>query len=71
MACVESCLLGVPAYTLDASMVSLLMGDISNLARPIYPDRADWWDHIAWSQFNRSEFDTTTPADLVELYQIA
>jgi len=71
MACVESCLLGVPAYTLDTSMVSLLMGDISNLARPVYPDRQDWWDHIAWSQFNRAEFDTAVPADLVELYQIA
>lgn len=70
MACVESCLLGVPAFTLDLSMVSLLMGDISGLARPVLADRADWWDHICWSQFNRVEFDTTTPADLVELYQI-
>lgn len=71
MACVEACLLGVPAYTTDASMVSLLMGDISNLACPTEPDRSAWWEHICWSQFNRVEFDTTAPADLVELYQIA
>jgi hypothetical protein len=70
MACVESCLLGVPAYTTDPSMTTLLMGGIENLANPQYPDRSAWWEHICWSQFNRAEFDTTTPADLVEQYQI-
>lgn len=70
MACVEACLLGVPAYTLDHSMVSLLMGDITHLANPTLPDRSDWWDHIAWSQFLPAEFQTTIPADLVEQYQI-
>lgn len=71
MACVESCLLGVPAYTLDTSMVTLLMGDISNLAQYQRPDREDWWDHICWSQFLPQEFQTTLPADLVESYQIS
>ena len=71
MACVESCLLGVPAYTLDNSMTTLLMGNISSLAQPVFPDRRAWWEHIAWSQFNRAEFDTTSPCDLVEQYQIA
>jgi hypothetical protein len=70
MACVESCLLGVPAYTVDSSMTSLLMGGIENLSNIQYPDRTAWWEHICWSQFNREEFDTTTPADLVEQYQI-
>lgn len=70
MACVEACLLGVPAYTVDTSMTTLLMGGIENLASPQYPDRTAWWEHICWSQFNRSEFETTTPADLVEQYQI-
>lgn len=70
MACVEACLLGVPAYTVDSSMVSLLMGDISNLSAPQSPDRSAWWEHICWSQFNRSEFDTTVPCDLVEQYQV-
>jgi hypothetical protein len=70
MACVESCLSGVPAYTVDPSMTTLLMGGIENLATPTYPDRSAWWEHICWSQFNRAEFDTTTPADLVEQYQI-
>lgn len=70
MACVESCLLGVPAYTVDNSMTSLIMGGIENLGNIQYPDRIAWWEHICWSQFNRAEFDTTTPADLVEQYQI-
>ena len=69
MACVEACLLGVPAYTTDASMTTLLMGDISNLAAPQFPDRSAWWEHICWSQFLPGEFQTTVPADLVEEYQ--
>lgn len=71
MACVESCLLGVPAYTIDKSTTTLLMGGIENLANIQYPDRSAWWEHICWSQFTPQEFDTTTPADLVEQYQIA
>ena len=70
MACVESCLLGVPAYTVDVSLTTLLMGGVENLANIQHPDRTAWWEHICWSQFNRAEFDTTTPADLVEQYQI-
>jgi hypothetical protein len=71
MACVEAVLLGIPAYTVDASMTTLLMGGVENLSNIQYPDRTDWWDHIAWSQFHISEFESgTTPADLVELYQI-
>lgn len=70
MACVESCLLGVPAYTIDNSMTTLLMGGVENLSNLQYPDRTAWWEHICWSQFNRAEFDTTAPADLVEQYQI-
>ena len=70
MACVESCLLGTPAYTVDPSMTTLLMGGIKNLANPTYPDRNAWWEHICWSQFNQVEFGTTVPCDLVEQYQI-
>lgn len=70
MACVEACLLGVPAFTVDNSMTTLLMGGIENLANLQYPDRSAWWEHICWSQFDRSEFTTTLPADLVEQYQI-
>jgi len=70
MSCVESCLLGIPAYTIDTSMVTLLMGPIENLAHIQYPDREAWWEHICWSQFNRAEFSTSVPADLVEIYQI-
>ena len=71
MATVEACLLGVPAYTVDNSMTTLLMGGVENLANIQCPDRADWWDHIAWSQFHISEFESgVSVADLVELYQI-
>ena len=70
MACTEACLLGIPGYTVDASMSSLLMGGIENLAQPARPDRSAWWEHICWSQFSRSEFTTSVPADLTELYQI-
>jgi hypothetical protein len=70
MACVESCLLGVPAYTVDSSLTTLLTGSIANLANPLQPDRTAWWEHICWSQFNRAEFDTAVPADLVEQYQM-
>ena len=71
MACVESSLLGVPGYTIDHSMATLLNGDISNIKKRRFPDRAAWWEHIAWSQFNRDEFSTTVPCDLVEQYQMS
>ena len=71
MACVESCLLGVPGYTVDRSMSTLLTGSIENLATNPLPDRTAWWEHICWSQFNRNEFDTFAPAELTELYQIS
>jgi hypothetical protein len=70
MATVEACLLGVPGYTVDASMSSLLVGGIENLGNLQQPNRTDWWEHICWSQFNREEFNTSIPADLVERYQI-
>lgn len=72
MACVEAVLLGYPAYTIDYSAVSLLMGnDLSRIKNTIYPDRQQWIDHIAWSQFTPEEFQKgSTVADLVEIYQI-
>lgn len=72
MACVEAVMLGCPAYTVDYSAVSTLMGtDLSVLKNPILPDRTDWFEHIAWSQFHRTEFDKGTDvADMVEQYQI-
>jgi len=70
MACTEACLLGVPGFTIDPSMSTLLMGNIENLANPSQLDRQTWWEHICWSQFNRSEFDSDIPARLVQQYQI-
>lgn len=70
MACVQSCLLGTPAFTVDNSMTTLLMGGIENLKTLSYPDRQDWWEHICWSQFHVKEFTTKIPAELTEHYQI-
>jgi hypothetical protein len=70
MACVQACLLGTPAFTVDNSMTTLLMGGIENLKTVSYPDRHEWWEHISWSQFHVNEFTTTTPAELTEQYQI-
>lgn len=72
MACVEAVMLGYPAYTTDYSAVSLIMGDdLSKIQKPEYPDRTQWLEHIAWSQFLPDEFAKGTEvADMVELYQI-
>jgi hypothetical protein len=72
MACVEAVILGYPAYTTDISMVSLLMGnDFSLIKNPIFPDRTEWLEHVAWSQFTPEEFlQGTKVVQLVELYQM-
>jgi len=72
MACVEAVMLGYPAYTTDFSAVSILMGtDLGAINNPVFPDRTDWLEHIAWSQFSPEEFHNhTLVADLVEQYQI-
>jgi len=72
MACAEAVLSGVPAYTVDSSITTLLMGGIENLGNIQHPDRSDWWDHICWSQFHTWEFvdGGESVADLVEAYQI-
>jgi len=70
MACVEACLSGTPAFTVDNSMTTLLMGGIENLKDIRRPDRTAWVEHISWSQFLNEEFNTVKPAELTELYQI-
>lgn len=70
MSSAESNLLGVPGFTVDRSISTLLTGNIENLASLQFPDRKNWFDHICWSQFNVDEFATTIPADLVEQYQM-
>jgi hypothetical protein len=72
MACVEAAILGYPAYTVDFSAVSLLMGtDLSVIKNPVFPDRTQWLEHIAWSQFSPEEFAKGTQvSDLVNEYQI-
>lgn len=72
MACAEAVILGYPAITLDKTITSLVMGDdlgiIKNL---IYPDRTQWLEHVAWSQFHYEEFDKgTAVVEMVEHYQI-
>jgi hypothetical protein len=70
MSCAEANLLGIPGFTVDLSISTLLTGDIKNLSNFDFPDRNNWWDHVCWSQFTVEEFSTTKPADLVELYQM-
>lgn len=72
MACVEAVMLGYPAYTVDFSTVSLIMGnDLSKIKNPEYPDRTTWLEHVAWSQFSPEEFSQGTKvAEMVEQYQI-
>ena len=70
MACAESVLLGVPAYSVDHSIVTPLMGPIRNLQTNYGPDRTAWWQHVCWSQFHATEFSTAAPAALTEFYQI-
>lgn len=72
MACVEAVILGYPAYTIDYSAVSLIMGtDISRIKDPQLPNRTDWLEHIAWSQFLPEEFEQGTKVvELVEEYQM-
>jgi hypothetical protein len=72
MACVEAAMLGYPAFTIDYSTVSLLVGtDLGALNNFAYPDRTEWLEHVAWSQFSPEEFTNgTAVAELVETYQI-
>lgn len=72
MACVEAVMLGYPAYTTDYSTVSLLMGDdISASVDPTFPDRTQWLEHVAWSQFHPEEFvDGTKVIKILEEYQV-
>jgi hypothetical protein len=62
--------LGVPGFTVDLSISTLLTGDLRYLQNFDFPNRDDWWDHVCWSQFTPEEFASTRPADLVELYQM-
>lgn len=72
MACVEAVMLGYPAYTIDYSAVSLIMGtELSSIQSPNYPDRTIWLEHIAWSQFLPEEFaNGSSVAKMIEQYQI-
>lgn len=72
MACVEAAILGFQSYTIDYSLVSLLMGTkLSDLSQLRTPDRREWLNHIAWSQFTKEEFlEGTEVALMTEQYQI-
>lgn len=72
MACVEAVMLGHPAYTVDFSTVSLLMGnDLTKINKIEYPDRTQWLEHVSWSQFYPDEFSKgTSVVEMVEQYQM-
>ncbi len=73
MACVEAALLGYPAYSIDISAVTPLMGNnFLEIKNPILRDRTSWYEHIAWSQFHIEEFNKgSAVAEMVEQYQIS
>lgn len=72
MACAEAVMLGYPAYTIDDTIVTPLMGkNLSALQNIILPDRDTWFEHVAWSQFLDEEFTQgSNVARMVEDYQI-
>lgn len=70
VACAEANLLGIPAYSVDNSITTLLTGKLKNINNITFPDRSKWFQHICHSQFLVEEFTTTIPADITERYQI-
>lgn len=72
MACAEAVMLGYPAYTIDDTIVTPLMGkDLSVLSNPVLPNREQWFEHVSWSQFHDNEFrNGSDVAKMVEQYQI-
>lgn len=72
MACVEAVMLGYPAYTIDYSMVSLLMGnDLTHINNIILPDRTKWLEHVSWSQFYPEDFaNKFSVIEMIEQYQM-
>jgi hypothetical protein len=72
MACCEAIMLGYPAYTIDYTISSLLMGtDLNKINNIELPDRSKWLEHVAWSQFLPEEFNNgTSIVEMVEEYQM-
>lgn len=56
IAAVEAAILGCPVFDHVESAAALVgLTDISKIERPIYPDRHDWANSLAWSQWNEGE----------------
>lgn len=72
MACCEAIMLGYPAYTVDYTISSLLMGtNLEKVNNIELPDRGQWLEHVAWSQFLPEEFEKgTSVVEMVEQYQM-
>ena len=72
MACCEAIMLGYPAYTIDYTISSLLMGtDLNKINNIDLPNRDKWLEHVAWSQFLPEEFSKgTSVAEMIEQYQM-
>lgn len=53
---VESAILGCPVFV-DKSSAAALVGstDLKLIESPVYPDRREWLNNLAWSQFNEQE----------------
>jgi hypothetical protein len=55
-AATEAAILGTPVYVDPCSAASLVgLTDLSQIERPIYPDRTPWVHSLAYSQFDEAE----------------
>lgn len=56
IAAVEAAILGCPVFDHKESAAALVgLTDITKVEHPIYPERQDWANTLAWSQFDEAE----------------
>jgi hypothetical protein len=55
----ESIVNGIPAFVCAENAASpMSLSDLSRINNPIYPDRGDWLNHLAYSQFTKDEMES-------------
>lgn len=56
IAAVEAAILGCPVFDHPESAAALVgLTDLTKIEHPIYPERRDWANTLAWTQFNEHE----------------
>lgn len=54
---IDALLAGVPVFTLGPSIARPMgLSDLSKLEAPVYPDREEFFRHLAYCQFTNTEF---------------